>query len=151
MFVSLKKQAAYYIIKVRNVTDLHLFQFCRIFSREWRLLDFNCISSGHELLENIKLFIYYSFFFVCLFASETPRLIFLSRINEVFFYDIVCLTFQKRGLNHFPANFIFELSEVWNINRLQFFQKDYKTFRISFDITQFLLCSSTNDNFTELR
>ena len=56
------------------------------------------------------------FIFFCLFvffASETPRLIFLSRINEVFFfYDSVCLTFQKRGLNHFPANFIFELSEV---------------------------------------
>ena len=152
MSVSLKKQAAYYIIKVRNATDLHLFQFCRIFSREWRSLDFNCISSGHELLENIKLFIYYSFFclFVCLLLKRLV-LSFSLVSMKFFFYDIVCLTFQKRGLNHFPANFIFELSEVWNINRLQFFQKDYKTFRVSFDITQFLLCSSTNDNFTELR
>ena len=152
MFVSLKKQAAYYIIKVRNATDLHLFQFCWIFPREWRWLDFNCISSGHELLENIKLFIYYSFFF-CLFVCfwNSSSYLSLSYQWSFFFYDIVCLTFQKRGLNHFPANFIFELSEVWNINRLQFFQKDYKTFRVSFDITQFLLCSSTNDNFIELR
>ena len=152
MSVSLKKQAAYYIIKVRNATDLHLFQFRRIFSREWRWLDCNCISSGHELFENKKLFIYYSFFclFVCLLLKRLV-LSFSLVSMKFFFYDIVCLTFQKRGLNHFPANFIFELSEVWNINRLQFFQKDYKTFRVSFDITQFLLCSSTNDNFTELR
>ena len=65
----------------------HRSSFIPIFAECSRESDveFNCISSGHELFENIKLFIYYSFFFVCLFASETPRLIFLSRINEVFF------------------------------------------------------------------
>ena len=66
--------------------ECHRSSFIPIFaecSRESDV-DSNCISSGHELYENIKLFIYYSFLFVCLFASETPRLIFLSRINEVF-------------------------------------------------------------------
>ena len=67
--------------------ECHRSSFIPIFAECSRESDveFNCISSGHELFENIKLFIYYSFFlFVCFFASETPRLIFLSRINEVF-------------------------------------------------------------------
>ena len=95
--------------------ECHRSSFIPIFAECSRESDveFNCISSGHELFENIKLFIYYSFFLFgfFFFAPEIPRLIFLSHINEVF-YDNVCLTFQKRGLNHFPANFIFELSEV---------------------------------------
>ena len=97
MFVSLKKQAAYYIIKVRNATDLHLFQFCRIFSREWRWLDFNCISSGHELLENIKLFIYYSFF--CLFVCLLLKLLVLSfsLVSMKFFFMILFVSHFRKG------------------------------------------------------
>ena len=77
-------------------------------------VEVNCISSGHELFGNIKLFIYYSFFFVCLFFLLLKRLVLSFSLVSMkfFFYDSVCLTFQKKGLNHFPANFIFELSEV---------------------------------------
>ena len=98
MFVSLKKQAAYYIIKVRNATDLHLFQFCRIFPREWRWLDFNCISSGHELLENIKLFIYYSFLFVCLFVCFWNSSSYLSLSCQwSFFFMILFVSHFRKG------------------------------------------------------
>ena len=70
--------------------ECHRSSFIPVFAECSRESDVevNCISSGHGLTGNIKLFIYYSFFF-CLFvffASETPRLIFLSRINEVFFF-----------------------------------------------------------------
>ena len=78
--------------------ECHRSSFIPIFAECSRESDveFNCISSGHELFENIKLFIYYSFFlFVCFFASETPRLIFLSRINEVFFMIMFVSHFRK--------------------------------------------------------
>ena len=80
--------------------ECHRSSFIPIFAECSRECDveFNCISSGHELFENIKLFIYYSFFlFVCFFASETPRLIFLSRINEVFFFMIVFVSHFRKG------------------------------------------------------
>ena len=76
----------------------HRSSFIPIFAECSRESDveFNCISSGHELFENIKLFIYYSFFlFGCFFASETPRLIFLSHINEVFFMIMFVSHFRK--------------------------------------------------------
>ena len=93
--------------------ERHRSSFIPIFaecSRESDV-DSNCISSGHELYENIKLFIYYSFLFVCLFvclfASETPRLIFLSRINEVFFM-IRCLShISEKGIKSLPCKLHF--------------------------------------------
>ena len=58
--------------KSPDATDLHLFQFFAECSRESDV-DFNCISSGRELFEDIKLFIYYSFLFVCLLLKRLSK------------------------------------------------------------------------------
>ena len=55
--------------------ERHRSSFIPIFaecSRESDV-DFNCISSGRELFEDIKLFIYYSFLFVCLLLKHLSK------------------------------------------------------------------------------
>ena len=55
--------------------ERHRSSFIPIFaecSRESDV-DFNCISSGRELFEDIKLFIYYSFLFVYLLLKRLSK------------------------------------------------------------------------------
>ena len=81
--------------------ERHRSSFTPIFAKCSREsdVDFNCISSGRELFEDIKLFIYYSFLFVCLLLkrlSKTNSSLVLSfSLVSVrhFFNDRVCLTF----------------------------------------------------------
>ena len=55
--------------------ECHRSSFIPIFTKCSREsdVDFNCISSGRELFEDIKLFIYYSFLFVCLLLKHLSK------------------------------------------------------------------------------
>ena len=55
--------------------ERHRSSFIPIFSECSREsdVDFNCISSGRELFDDIKLFIYYSFLFVCLLLKRLSK------------------------------------------------------------------------------
>ena len=55
--------------------ERHRSSFIPIFAKCSREsdADFNCMSSGRELFEDIKLFIYYSFLFVCLLLKRLSK------------------------------------------------------------------------------
>ena len=79
--------------------ECHRSSFIPIFAECSRESDveFNCISSGHELFENIKLFIYYSFFclFVCLLLKRL--VLSFSLVSMKFFFMIVFVSHFRKG------------------------------------------------------
>ena len=79
--------------------ECHRSSFIPIFAECSRESDveFNCISSGHELFENIKLFIYYSFFLFGFFFLLLKFLVLSFFLISMKFFMIMFVSHFRKG------------------------------------------------------